>query len=289
MMWDDEVDVICCGAGFGALAGAIAADDAGLDVFVARDSGPAPAGPAAARMGPGIEDLQTRDYFDALSADLGPLSPDTHDAGMPIRVLGESTPAKRGVPIETFYGARLRDWTAGCLASPYGMLYTRLADRGATPMKTCSGEEIEVNVLGELEPENGVSAASAVNEWLAAQIRERDIHISAGSTLERIVFEEGQVVGAVITTAEGPFALRARHGVAVSTGNQDAVPDAAGHRFAEQGQPLQVCLVGHSASRFVRVELVAIEGKPESRSQYCQSNRVREGLRESSRSHSRRS
>ncbi len=35
--------------------------------------------------------------------------------------------------------------------SPYGVLYTRLADRGTTSMKTRAGEEIQVKVLGTLD------------------------------------------------------------------------------------------------------------------------------------------
>ena len=58
MEWDDEVDVLCTGSGVGGLATAIAAVDAGVDVFVA-DS-----------LGLDVGDDETNQYFDELSQDL---------------------------------------------------------------------------------------------------------------------------------------------------------------------------------------------------------------------------
>ncbi len=64
-MWDEEVDVVCCGSGFGALAAAVAAADAGLDVYIAGQGSATTAsgtpGPEAPWLGSGIADPDTRD------------------------------------------------------------------------------------------------------------------------------------------------------------------------------------------------------------------------------------
>ncbi|MDV3126590.1 hypothetical protein M1247_16830 [Mycobacterium sp. 21AC1] len=289
MVWDDEVDVVCYGSGFGGLASAIVAVDAGLEVFVARsgsEPGAAP-GSGAPWLGSGVEDQETLDYFAALSGDVELVAGGSSDADLAVRVVSDPVPAGPRARIEPFYGARLRDWAAQCLVSPYGVLYTRILDRDTTPMKTRSGEEIQVKVVGAVEP--GTNAASAVNEWLLTQTRERDIEISDGCALQRIVFEEGEVLGAVIDTADGPLALRARHGVAITTDSHQIGTTDMTLPVSDPGQPLQVCLVGHSASRFARVELLTTETAAVApRSAYCRSNRVHDGLREAGRSHARR-
>ncbi|MDH6197047.1 hypothetical protein M2272_003700 [Mycobacterium frederiksbergense] len=291
-MWDDEVDVVCCGLGLGALAAAVAAVDADLDVFVARPgnlSSPESARPGGVVpwLGAGIEDPETREYFDELSADLDALAGSEPDTNLSIRTVGEWTPVTGRGRIAPFYGDRLREWAHRCLVSPYGVLYTRLTDRGTTPMKAASGEEIQVKVVGVLETDQATNPASALSDWLLAQVRERQIPISDNSTLQRIVFEEGEVLGAVIDTADGPLALRARHGVAIATDPHPAGPGAATGPLTEPGRPLQVGLVGYTASRFGRIELLQPETDG-ARSAFCHSGRNYDGRREPGRSHARR-
>ncbi|MCV7286621.1 FAD-binding protein [Mycolicibacterium wolinskyi] len=285
MMWDDEVDVICCGTGFGGLATAIAATDAGLDVFVARPGQPAVNTTPGAWLGEGIDDPETREYFDGLTEDLGPRATAAPDADVTIRVMDDLKPAELSVPVAPFYGARLRDWASRCLLSPYGVLYTRILDRGTTPMRTPTGAEIDVKVIGAIEPDRGISASSAVNEWLLDQTRKRGIQISDGTSLERIVFEEGEIVGAVLTTADGPLALRAHHGLAIAMPSRHIAGRA--HKLAEHGHSLHIALVGDSASRFGRVELLATDAAKPQRSGYCRVTRLHDGLHDAGRSHTR--
>jgi hypothetical protein len=291
MMWDDECDVVCCGSGFGALACAIVAADAELDVLIVQpglENGHGGEDSDAPPLGPGIDDPETREYFDALSADVGAVPSGPGDAELTLRSATDLAPAKPRTPIEPFYGARLRDWTVQCLQSPYGVLYTRLTDRETKAMKTLSGEEIEVKVVGSWTPESGVGVVPALNDWLVAQTRDRDIATYEDSTLERIVFEEGEIVGVVIDTPDGLRAIRARHGVAVATVSRQSAPTVGASLVAEPGRRLQVGLVGHSASRFARVELLATDvAAASSGSAYCRSNRVRDGLRDGGRSHVR--
>lgn len=285
-MWDDEVDVVCCGSGFGALAAAVAAADAGLDVHIVRPGDPrsvAP-GPETPWLGAGVEDPETRDYFDALSADLMPLADAESDSALMVRAVSEWTPVSGRGRIAPFYGARLQDWAQRCLTSPYGVLYTRLADRGTTSMRSGTGEEIQVKMLGALEATTAADTTAVLGEWLSAQVRDRQIPTVDNGGLQRLVFEEGEILGAVIDTADGPLALRARHGVAVST-EPNGASNSAADRLIEPGKPVQVGLVGYSASRFGRVELLELERDG---SGYCSSGRGHDSKRESGRSHARR-
>jgi choline dehydrogenase-like flavoprotein len=255
--WDKVVDVVCIGAGPGALATAIVAVDAGLEVFVAESGGAedANAGSLPRRLSTDVLDGDTIEYLDSLTQDLGPLSRPAWDVEAPVRVLAEPSQVELGRgAVETFFGARLGGWAAQCLASPYGVLYTAVSDRNMSPMRSRAGGTIEAAIIGsfELDPE---LPGSALADWMSAQAKERGIEVHAASPLRRLVFEDGQVVGAVLATPAGPCAIRGRRGVVLGTGgNVPACPP----RHLPAGQTtMQVAVVSQTASRFGRLELLA--------------------------------
>jgi hypothetical protein len=266
--WDDEVDVVCTRAGVAGLASAISAADVGGDVFVANSGGDTGASdtrvPVRSRVDPmhpwsGVDlgDLETNEYFTALSSDLGPLSRSDWDVEVPIRVVHERAPVQAGRTVPPFIGARLRDWAARCLTSPSGFLNTRVSDWPCTTLHTSDGESVEVAEIGSMTPDPD-DVGGSVFDWLAAQARMRRIEVHPRSRLRRIVFEEGGPVGAVFTTSGGPLAIRARHGVIVSTGGPQ-VNSAARQQLVASDAALRLCLVGRTASRFGRVELLTME------------------------------
>jgi hypothetical protein len=277
MKWDEEVDVICTGPGVGFLASAIAAVDAGLKVFVAGCGGDSSSCAAAVTVAPGaerlrrgfgvgVQDAETNAYFEQMSADLRPLQ-GRRDVDVPVRVVLGSPPAGIG-RTEPFVGSRLRDWAARCLSSPYGVLFSRAARPQMTKMRTTKGEWIEVSVVGSFEHEAGAVPGSALSDWLSAQARSRQIEVCPTSALQRIVFNDGQPVGAVVATAEGRHAVRARRWVSVAIGGAPVVASAAiGARSAPQ--TTQVCIVGQTASRFGRVELLTTEMPPAAAASSC--------------------
>jgi hypothetical protein len=242
--WDDEVDIVCTGSGIGGLATAIAAVDAGLDVFVADAAGIV------------VTDDQTERYFRELSANLSPGTHAAPAATTPVRVIDDLVPApSRSQRVEPFTGSGLHAWAAGCLASPYGFLYSRIGERREVTMRSRGGEPFEVTVIGSIE--NGADLRKLVlSDWLCVQACHRGIDISMDSPLHRIVFEEGHAIGAVVGTPWGPRAVRARRGVTVSTGGHDAravMPcDVSNHTS------LMVSVVRRAPSRFGRVELLTI-------------------------------
>lgn len=244
MEWDFEVDILCAGSGVAGLANAIASVDAGVDVFVADAPGIA------------VADDETSHYFGELSHQLVRV-PAAPVIDMPIRVIEDLAPApSTSRVVEPFIGSRLRDWAASCVASPYGFLYSRVAERKDVTMRSSRGEPFEVTTVGsvELGPDR---PPWVLGDWLSVQARDRGIEVCTDSPLQRIVFEDGQVAGAVLDTPSGIRAVRARRGVLVSTGRHH-LGVTLPCDLAEQAT-LKVSLVRQAPSRFGRIELLTTQ------------------------------
>lgn len=250
MEWDDEVDVVCVGAGAAGLAHAIALGDLGGEVFLA-DWGMAQRN----WIGTDAEDPSTRRFFAEMTSDLGPLRRQPHDLGVPIRAVPAHAPAEAGWTVAPFVGARLREWAAQCLATPFGYLSTRLPEWSATTVRASDGQILEVLEIGALAADSG-DLARSVFDLLSTGVAARGIDVRADHVLRRLVFEEGVAVGAVFVTPAGPTAVRARHGVTMTSGAAQ-LPQV--DRRAVPGDILRVCLVGQRASRFGRVEVLTSE------------------------------
>jgi hypothetical protein len=262
-MWDEEVDVVCTGSGIAGLAHAVTVSALGGEVFVAGGRGSTEPGGSAVAVRSRVDrlhwldvdvpDPETNEYFAALSSDLGPLTRSARNVDVPIRVVEHAEPIEPGGAVAPFVGARLRDWAARCLVSPYGYLYTRVSDWQSTKLRTVEGDSLEVAEIGSITPDPA-NIGGSVLDWLIAKARDRDIEVNHAASLQRIVFEEGVVVGAEFATPDGPMAVRARHGVAVAGGGPQ-VAMATGQSLPADDPTLRVCLVAQTASRFGRVEL----------------------------------
>lgn len=248
--WDDEVDVVCAGAGAAGLAHAIALGDLGGEVFLA-DWGIAESN----WLGTDSADPCTRRFFAEMTSDLGSPRRQSHDLGVPIRTVPAHRPAETGRTVAPFVGARLREWAAQCLATPFGYLSTRLPDWSATTVQASDGEILEVLEIGAVSADSA-DLAGSVFDLLSEGVATRGMEVRADHALQRLVFEEGVAVGAVFVTPAGPVAVRARHGVTVTSG---AAQLPHSDRRAESGDILRVCLVGQRASRFGRVEVLTSE------------------------------
>jgi hypothetical protein len=275
--WDEEVDVVSTGSGIAGLAQAVAVVDMGGEVFVADSRDDAEPGRTTVAIRSRVDQLhwldidvadpETNEYFAALSSDLGPLTRFARDIGVPIRVVDHVEPVAARGPVAPFIGAQLRDWAARCLVSPYGYLYSRVSGWQSTTLRTVDGQSLEIAEIGWITPDPA-NVGGSVLEWLATEARDRRVKVHHATSLQRIVFEEGAVVGAVFTTPDGPLAVRARHGVTVAGGGQQ--PAVSGEQsLPADGGPLRVCLVGQTASRFGRLELLTSEPLPTGAASKC--------------------
>ena len=243
LYWDDVVDVICAGTGPGALAQAIVCTDLGLSVELAEAVAPS-----------GLSDPDTVAYLEAMTEDLGTLDPSSAGLELPVVHAAPVAPrTDRRTRIEPFVGSRLRDWSARCLVSPFGVVYSAVPEAGVTAMRSDSGESIRAAVLGPYTTD-GDRPGAALADWLAEEAWERDV-AGHGLGLHRLIFEWGRVAGAAIDAASGTRLIRARAGVALSTG---AVPVGATWPVQSELRDVvaQVAIVGRTGSRFGRVELL---------------------------------
>ncbi|APE17043.1 hypothetical protein BOH72_19150 [Mycobacterium sp. WY10] len=236
--WDDVVDVICAGAGPGALAHAIWCADLDLDVEYISTELSSDAG-----------DPDTVAYLQSMTEDLPPsANPDLELAVVHAKPVVVSKDRK--ATIEPFFGSRLRDFSAGCVASPFGVIYSQVPD-GMTAMQS-AGETIRVAVLGDYRPETD-RPGLPLTEWLREQADQRGLLDEMG-TLQRLIFEDGRIAGVELSTPEGLRLVRATLGVALSIGALAADADWP----VQAGLPdsARVAVVSRTASRFGRVELL---------------------------------
>ncbi|PRC48303.1 hypothetical protein C6A85_80525, partial [Mycobacterium sp. ITM-2017-0098] len=146
-------------------------------------------------------------YRGELTADLDIEAVGQHDANLPMRLSGELIPARRR-PRPPFEGPRVRDWNARCITAPTGYLYTRVTDWTAEMMDCGGGEVIKVTEIGSMTPDLA-DPVSSVAEWLTAEALDRGVSLDPVRRFDRLVFEDGVVIGAVFSTDNGPLAIRA--------------------------------------------------------------------------------
>ena len=287
-MWDEEVDVAVVGAGIGGLANAIAVVDAGGDVLVADARSHAVGGGHSGALRERLQarsqsllpetiDCETNEYFAAVSEGIQQLpQPAGEASSVPRRNARNLSSEEAFGSVEPFFGSRLNSWAEQCITSPYGLMYTSMRDWQTTTMRSGNGESIEVCSVGAMDWAPGFGEGD-LHKWLATQADERDIEVQSSSTLDRIVFEEGVIVGIVLSTPTGPWAVRTHAGICLAPGDQDVYASDAVDLGA--GDRLHVCLVGRTASRYGRVELLATEPSAPSRPICTGSRRqLRDGL-----------
>ena len=254
--WDEVADVICAGRGRLGLAVAVAAHRAGLDVMLTDGPGLAVENSAAEAAGHlagllGITDEETVRYLQALTEDVTPAP--SSDPTLPVRVVdGPIHPDLTHGPIETFRGAALMNWAESCLASAYGSLYTRVADPNLSVTYTGVNGPVDATVLDtiDIDPER---PADSLEYWLSTLERDYGDELPRSGSLQRLVFENGVVMGAVVETSSGVRTVRARHGVMMALG--DGLSPSGVHADLNRCEPAEVAMVSRAASRFARLEL----------------------------------
>lgn len=260
-MWDIEVDIACVGAGPSTLAGAVASADMGATVLLATPiverSGTRSTIALKQRLGGFLGswarpdmDEETGAYLTALSENFPSSHYGVGNSRMTVRTVS-------AMPSDcadaAFIGSRLRAWSATCLASPYGMIFSSVSGWRTRRMRAEDGQSLEVQPVGSISSAN-ITAGLDTTAWLRSGVSARGLEDHRFTRLERIVFDDGRIVGIELGTSDGVLAVGIRRGLALSSGEPLAIqPPKEVDAFTGD---LQLCLVGQSASRFLRVELL---------------------------------
>ncbi len=249
MDWDDEIDVVCVGSGAMGVAAEMAARAIGLTTHVVG-SAPTGSGDLAARLG--IEDAETVEYLRSVTDDITPTGVSAGNE-LPIRFVdGPAAPARPGAGVATFLGAALRTWAATCMASPCAVLTTEVSDPRLTTTYRCSGQAVEAVVVGSVE--FGPDTPPTFDDWLTSWAHDSGLVVDGAVALQRLVFDDGRVVGAVLDGPTGTTAVRTRYGVVLPL-SQNSVPCRWPAEGLDGVREADVALVTRAASRFGRLEL----------------------------------
>jgi hypothetical protein len=249
MRWDDEVDVLCIGMGGGVVAAGIVAARAELDVYVGVSTAP----PIAT-----CPDQPTVAFFEEFTEEFD-IGESCASDELPVRVVDDLDPQpagpRRRVHIEPFFGAELLPWARHCVASQSGVLYNRVTERQMVPLRSGSGERVEAAIVGAVPAGRDVNRP-LLSRWLADEAQAEGVKLHPLAGLSRLVFEEDLLVGAVVNTQRGPWAVRAHHDVIIGTGASEVDPLIPEPAPGEAISPITVALVSKNASRFGRLELL---------------------------------
>jgi hypothetical protein len=232
-LWDDTVDVVCVGSGPGVLAYAICCAAVDLDVMMV--------GPSAAS-NPELdawraamtEDLNVARRLDHVR--------DSNGNDCPTFSFARVTPAPvrvgKGVTLEPFIGEHLRQWSASCLRSPLGVMFTEVPEL-LIPMCTEDGATITAAFLGDLTDGD-------VLTWLADRALETGVP-EPGHAMSALILEQGRIAGVEL---DDGTRVAATGGLAFAVDAPALVPDVPGLGGCT------VALVGRPAGRFATVDLL---------------------------------
>jgi len=230
--WDETVDVLCVGTGPGVLAYGIFCAASDLDVLIVES--------------PEL-DAQTAQWCGVMTEGLAGAAP---TAELPLIHAEPVAPVRIDdrTRLEPFVGEELRQWSASCLASAFGVMFTEVPD--LDPMRTSDGVSITAGVAGAYRfAEKPPGAALA--RWLREQAD--DLLGPDGDRLAGLVTDEGRIAGVDLHTDDGPRRIAAAKGVAFGVG---PMPDGWPEQPELDGLTVEVAVVSRIAGRFARVELL---------------------------------
>jgi glycine/D-amino acid oxidase-like deaminating enzyme len=265
-MVDSEIaDVICIGAGSAGLAAAIAAADAGLSVFVAdgRRRTLQTAGTDADSWATVIQrhwgaeefDGPTTAYLHQLTHDLGSPRRSHVQGHLPIGCVesfDEPVFDRRGA-VPPFHGHQNAHWARDCLTSPYALIFSRVSPLEMSEVRMQDGSTIRAGEVAAIPSTR--RSGMTLRQWLRDMAKERGVRIHATGTIQRLLFSNGQPVGAEFETADGIRQIRASRGVLMGTSSSTA-DDLLAMNPASVLRNGRLSLVSRNASRFARLELL---------------------------------
>lgn len=258
------VDVVCIGSGSAGLAAAVVAADAGQSVIVAeprrrtsQTGSPADTetwlSEVKRRWGAEEFDETTADYLLELTRDLDPPRRSHAHGELPAGSVESFVEARLDPrrPVPPFYGHEIAGWARDCMTSPYGLMFSRLTPMSMPELRIHDGTTIRAGVIAHVPPSR--RAGMTLRQWLRDLAMQRGVRIYRSSVIQRLIFVDGEPVGAVLETADGVHHVWARKGVLMGTSNSAADDLLAPAVALRDGR---LSLVSRNASRFARLELL---------------------------------
>ena len=245
--WDEVVDVICVGSSPGVLAYAICCVAADLDVVLVGAAGE--------------PDPQTAAWYAAMTEDLPApteglpvprLNPgreitteDRHAFSL-ARLVPIPAPTGKRVTLEPFVGEHLRQWSAHCAQSPFGVMFTQVPDL-LVPMRTQDGESVTAVSIGDFGSAKSRARDDGLEGWLLHEAAEMDL-LGPENVVAAMVLEGGRIAG--VHLDDGSL-------IAASGGLALPVGAAAPHSpLPADADDLVVAILGRPAGRFATVDLL---------------------------------
>ena len=264
MLGAEFVDILCIGSGSAGLAVGVAAAQSGQNAFVAEPD-PEVSAPAVSSVESWQAVLQRRwdaeelntastNYLEQLTSSLGPPAPIR--ASGHLRVDTVETFAAAEVdptePVPPFRGADLATWARECLTSPFGMIFSRVSSPAFTPVRKVDGTSVNAGLIASVPAAH--RRETTIRQWLSELARDSGVEIHRPCSIQRLLFGDGQLVGAQLDTPDGVRSVRARRGVVLGT-SSSTVDDAL-WMSPTAGGDIKLCTVGKTASRFARLEFL---------------------------------
>jgi hypothetical protein len=197
----------------------------------------------------------TNDYLEELTSSLGPPAHAKASRHLPIGTV-ETFADKKADPTQAvppFHGADLATWARECLTSPFGLMLSRVSSPMLTSMRKVDGPTIRAGLIAPVPTSR--SREMTVRQWLSGLAREKGVTVQESCAVRRLIFHDGQLVGAVFDTPDGVRTVRTRRGVLLGT-SCSAGDDTLAILPMALGSDTTLCVVGRPASRFARLEFL---------------------------------
>jgi hypothetical protein len=249
--WDEVVDVICVGTSPGVLAYAICCVAADLDVVLVG--------------GAGEPDPQTAAWYAAMTEDLpapteglpvprlnlgGEIAVEDRHAFSLARLVPIPAPTGKRVTLEPFVGEHLRQWSADCAKSPFGVMFTQVPDL-LVPMRTEDGKSVTAVAIGDFGSAKSQARDAGLEGWLLQEAAEMDL-LGTENVMTAMVLEGGRVAG--VHLDDGSL-IAASGGLALPVGAA-ALHSPLPLDADDLADDLVVAIVGRPAGRFATVDLL---------------------------------
>jgi hypothetical protein len=166
------------------------------------------------------------------------------------RLVPIPAPTGKRVTLEPFVGEHLRQWSADCAKSPFGVMFTQVPDL-LVPMRTQDGKFVTAVAIGDFGSAKSQARDAGLEGWLLQEAAEMDL-LGTENVMTAMVLEGGRVAG--VHLDDGSL-IAASGGLALPVGAA-ALHSPLPLDADDLADDLVVAIVGRPAGRFATVDLL---------------------------------